>query len=118
MQAAKTILTTWKPRTYDVWGNAKDGWDVNDVYGHAEIEIEIPVTVNNAGTSAEFISAYPTDKQIREALDLKPRVRLSKDGDDVTIYVRHIASDFPCGELQCTSHESLSPIREKSEVAK
>lgn len=29
---AGSIKTTWELRTYDVWGNAKDGYEVNDSF--------------------------------------------------------------------------------------
>jgi hypothetical protein len=75
--------------------------------------MRLTVEVNNQGTPQEFESAYPSDKQLREALGIKPRVRLDIDGDDINIYVRHQSTDYPFGELNCESHESLSPIREK-----
>lgn len=53
----KTILTTWKPFTYDVWGNKRDGYEVNDRYGHPEIEIRCRVQTHNPGTPHEFQSA-------------------------------------------------------------
>ena len=46
---AGSVLTTWALRTYDVWGNARDGWDVNDVYDGGEIELRIPQTRHNIG---------------------------------------------------------------------
>jgi hypothetical protein len=108
----KTIDTLWEVRTYDVWGNQKDGYEVNDsCVVHREYELTIPATVNNPGTPQEFESAYPTDRQIREALGIKPRVRLSLDGDDLHITVDHESTGYPLGELNCVSHESLSPIR-------
>ncbi len=112
----QTVITTWKPRTFDVWGNAKDGYEVNDTYEHAEIELEIPVTANNVGTPAEFLSAYPTDKQLREVFGIKPRVQLALDGDDLNIEVSHRSTAYPFGSLECTSHESLSLIRAKGET--
>ncbi len=111
-QKQRFINTTWEIATYDVWGNEREGFEVNDVYRHGEIELRIPVTVNNAGTPQQFESAYPTDKQLRQALDLR-RVQIETDGDDTMIYVRTTRIDYPAGELRCTSHASLSPIREK-----
>lgn len=104
------INTTWEIADYDVWGNARDGYDVNDVYRHGEIELRIAVEVNNAGTPQEFLSAYPSDSQIRKALGLR-RFKIETDGDDLNIYVNRARDGYPCGELRCTSHKSLSPIR-------
>ena len=108
---SKYIETTWEIRTYDVWGNAKDGYEVNDSYRAGEVTLRLKVKVNNAGTPQEFLSAYPTDSQIREALSLR-RIKIETDGDDLSIYVNRARDSYPCGELYCTSHKSLSPIRE------
>jgi hypothetical protein len=106
------INTTWEIRHYDVWGNAKDGYDVNDSF---VVEREYPLTLEvktyNAGTSQEFKSAYPTDKQIRDAMDCRGRVQLDLEGDDLTIYATARRLGYPLGEMICTSHKSLSPIR-------
>lgn len=106
----KTIETTWEVWTYDVWGNSHDGYDVND---RSCLDREYPMTIKietaNPGTRHEFKFAYPSDKQIQEALGLK-RIKLDLDGDDITIYVNHASTGYPCGELHCTSHKSLSPI--------
>jgi hypothetical protein len=107
------VDTTWELRTYDVWGNALDGYEVNDSYRIGETDICIVVEINNAGTPQEFLSAYPSDSQIRQALNLR-RFKLELDGDDLTIYVNRAKDSYPLGELYCTSHESLSPIRPKT----
>jgi hypothetical protein len=106
------VDTTWELRTYDVWGNAKDGYEVNDTYRAGETTIRCKVEVNNAGTPQEFLSAYPSDSQIRRALSLR-RFKLETDGDDLNITVNRAKDGYPLGEMYCTSHESLSPIRAK-----
>jgi len=106
----KTIETTWELWSYDVWGNGKDGFEVNDrSCFDREYPMILKVTVNNPGTAQEFLSAYPSDKQIRQALGLS-RLRLDLDGDDLVIYVNSSVG-YPLGELHCTSHKSLSPIK-------
>ena len=107
---ARYIDTTWEVSTYDVWGNARDGFDVNDRYRHGEVTIRVKAEVNNPGTPQEFESAYPSDSQIRRALGLG-RYRLDLYGDDLSIYVNRASNGYPEGELICTSHTSLSPIR-------
>jgi hypothetical protein len=104
------VNTTWELRTYDVWGNARDGYEVNDTFRAGETAIRCKVEVNNAGTPQEFLSAYPSDSQIRQALNLR-RFKLELDGDDLNIYVNRAKDSYPLGELYCTSHESLSPIQ-------
>lgn len=107
----RTIETIWEVWTYDVWGNAKDGYEVNDRWCHARAyPITLAVEPNNhPGTPAFFESAYPSDQQIRAAFGIRCRVEL--DGDDLTIYVTRARDGYPVGELICRSHASLSPIR-------
>lgn len=109
----KTIQTRWSIATYDVWGNARDGYDVNDVYRRGEIELSIDVAVNNAGSPQEFESASISDKQIRSVFGLG-KTQIDVDGDDTVYYVNRARDGYPIGELVCESHESLSPIREKA----
>ena len=106
------VDTTWELRTYDVWGNARDGYEVNNTFRAGEVTIRCKVQVDNAGTPQEFLSAYPSDSQIRKALGLR-RFKLELDGDDLQILVNRAKDGYPCGEMYCTSHDSLSPIRAK-----
>lgn len=108
----KYVDTVWECWSYDVWGNAKDGFDVNDRSCiNEEFPIRIRIEVNNPGTPQEFESAYPCDKDIRNALDIKARVKIDTNGDDLNIHARHTSTDYPLGEMKCISHESLSPVR-------
>ena len=113
-----SIRTTWELRTYDVWGNAKDGYDVNDVYNQGEVEMRIPQTRHNIGTPGEFVSAYPTLRQIKRAVGINPHCRIADtgQGDDLNVYIERKRDGYPLCELRCTSHESLSPVRVKAEV--
>jgi len=108
----RCIDTTWKVLTHDVWGNVKDGYEVNDNYGHGEVPLRLVVETYNPGTPHAFDSAYPTDAQIRAIFGF-PRVQIETDGDDINIYVRRVSDSYPIGTLYCTSHDSLSPIRAK-----
>lgn len=105
-----TINTTWEVWTYDVWGNAKDGYDVNDRSCHDRAyPLTLDVETFNDGTPQAFDGAFPSDKQIREAFGV--RCRIGRDGGDLNIYVYRDRDRYPIGELSCTSHASLSPIR-------
>ena len=104
------IETTWEMRTYDVWGNAKDGYEVNDSFRAGSVSFRLPVQTHNAGTPMEFNSASPSDSQLRAAFGVS-RIQIETDGDDLTVYVNRARDSYPLGELFCTSHESLSPIR-------
>lgn len=174
---AGSVPTTWELRTYDVWGNARDGYEVNDTYSAGTVELRIPQTRYNVGVSwhvcrnpecpgnnpcghnppcafgahrreshgvipiqaheysqekrgidsvparylcpecdqpvalesQEFISATPTGRQIKRAFGVT--CRIDTDGDDLTIYVNRARDGYPIGEMYCTSHTSLSPVR-------
>jgi hypothetical protein len=116
MAKTKRIETTWELRSYDVWGNERDGYDVNDSHVFArEYPLTLTVTVNNSTTPAlTFESATPTDSQIRKAFGV--RCRIETEGDDTTIYVNRARDGYPIGEMHCTSHESLSPVRTKADA--
>jgi len=82
--------TTWRVWTYDVWGNAEDGYEVNDRNDQGEVEL----------------SDEPTDQQILDALIdmgiLKSGTQLSDleiGGDDVSITVDAAEDDFPLAGL-------------------
>lgn len=103
------LNTTWTITTYDVWGNAKDGYDVNDVYRQGSITLMLDVQTFNQGTPNQFDSAYPTDRQLRRIFGLG-RIQLDTNGDDLTVYVNRARDGYPIGEIHCVSHASLSPI--------
>ena len=105
-----TITTEWKVYTYDVWGNARDGYDVNDVYRHGTETLVLTVETANEGTPQAFDHASPTDRQLRRVFGLG-KIQLDTDGDDLTIYVNRARDGYPIGEIRCVSHKSLSPIK-------
>lgn len=109
---AGSIKTKWEIITYDVWGNAKDGFEVNDLYKKGTTEEFAAKTKHNIGTSSEFESASLSEKQIKKIFGVKCFITV--DGDDITYYIRRNRDDYPIGELRCVSHESLSPIRVKN----
>ena len=110
-----TEPTTWEVWTYDVWGNARDGYEVNDRHcASREYAIAVPIETCNPNTPHAFDHAYPTVRQIRAALGVTGEpYGVEVDGDDLTIYVTRGRDGYPIGELFCTSHESLSPIRRR-----
>ena len=108
---AGSLPTRWVLRTYDVWGNAKDGYEVNDVYSAGEIDLRIPQTRYNIGTPAEFVSACPSDRQIKLAFGV--HCRITTDGDDMRIEVERERDGYPIGNMECISHASLSPVRKE-----
>ena len=119
---ARYIRTTWQPATYDVWGGPCDcpgdycksdcGYIVNNRFATAEVILWLRVHKVNAGTSREFEAATPSDRQVRRVLGIRPGTPIDCVGDDVDIYPES-ADSYPLGELTCTSHDSLSPIRRR-----
>lgn len=108
----RTIETTWEVWTYDVWGNARDGYEVNDRYCHdRNYKVTLTVETFNPNTPQAFDGASLTDEQIREVFSLHGNVQIDTDGDDLTVYVNRSRDGYPIGELICTSHKSLSPVR-------
>lgn len=108
-----SINTVWELRTYDVWGDARDGYEVNNVFSAGEVELRIPQTRQSIGVeSQEFVSAYPSERQIKRAFGV--HCRINTDRDDLTVYVERARDGFPIGEMYCVSHESLSPVRPMS----
>lgn len=106
----KTVKTVWELWNYDVWGNADDGYQVNDRNCFdSEYPISLKTVLNNAGTEREFVSAYPSDYQIKKAFGVSCKIDL--DGDDTTTYVNRASDGYPIGEMFCQSHKSLSPVK-------
>lgn len=108
------LTTTWEHRSYDVWGNARDGYEVNDSFSHGTVEIKLRREIFNVGTPMQFDGYFPTESQICKALGIGSKVKLDIDGDDIHITVFRARDCYPLGELYCVSHESLSPPRERS----
>jgi hypothetical protein len=109
MKPRKTIETVWNVRTYDVWGNRKDGYEVNDIHSCGTVTINCKIQTHNAGSCGDFKCATPSDYQLQTIFGV--RCALNTDGDDTHIYVDRAADSYPIGELECESHDSLAPIR-------
>lgn len=104
-----TLKTKWSIRLYEVWGNARDGFEVNDSFHVDDVELTLTKIYNNKGTRQAFISAYPSNRQIRKIFGLGKQ-KLDLQGDDIHIYVYLEKNGYSVGEMFCTSHSSLSPI--------
>lgn len=104
------ISTVWEVRDYDVWGNARDGWEVNDSFSRGEVELDLPVKIYNQGKPGEFLGADVSEAQIRELFGRN--ANSDGQGDDLHIYVE-TKSGKPLGEMYCISHKSLSPISQR-----
>ena len=114
-RGTRYVETTWEAWTYDVWGNAKDGYDVNDRSClDRAYPMRLRVETHNVGTPHEFDSAHPSDSQIQRCFGV--RCAIETDGDDRVVYVTRARDGYPLGEF-CSSHESLSPIRQNAAEA-
>ncbi len=92
----KTKLRTFRLWTYDVWGNARDGFDVNDCYKQGLVTIKCKREVFNAGTPHEFETFNPTDRQLSRAVGCS---RLSWDWQDGDYYAEDSRNGRPMCEL-------------------
>lgn len=113
LHTKKSVETHWELWSYDVWGNKTDGYEVNDrSCFERHYVIYCQIQHNNADKpSLAFDSASPSDYQIKKAFGVS--CKIETDGDDLTIYVSRESDSYPIGEMFCTSHASLSPIRSK-----
>ena len=107
----KTVKTSWELWSYDVWGNATDGYDVNDRFCfNRAYDINATIQTHNVGTDREFQTAVPSDYQIKRAFGISGKIETT--GDDTHIYIED-SKGYPLGEMNCISHSSLSPIGEE-----
>lgn len=80
---------------YDVWGNEKDGFTVNDRYcANREFVIWSNPKTYNRGTAQQFTDFSPTNQQILDALidagkfkDIITLADVEIEGDDQYIYI-------------------------------
>ena len=90
----------WAVWTYDVLGNATDGYEVNDRCCVASThELDEHETICNPGTPNEFSSWFPNDADIIDALGLIVNPEIDIEGDDDVIYVKLSEDGYPLGEL-------------------
>lgn len=91
-----TKLRKFRLWTYDVWGNARDGFDVNDRYSHGYVSIRCKRRVYSAGTPREFETFEPTDRQLSRAAGFRG---VEWEGNDGAYYARAKSNGRPIGEL-------------------
>lgn len=98
----KTKTRSFEIWTYDVWGNAEDGFYVNDrTCVYRDYKICCKAQTYNAGTPGEFTVYELTDRQIkrvaREVFGFT--CALDIDGDDQRIYVQRAKDGYPLFEM-------------------
>ena len=87
---------TYRLWTYDVWGNARDGFDVNDRCSHGYVTIACKREGFNLGTQHEFYTWEPTDRQLSRAAGFN---RVQWDGSDGNYHAEATSNGRPIGEL-------------------
>lgn len=104
-----TITSSWQGWTYDVWGNARDGWEVNDrscfdrnilISARPRLyncpAIPLPGSTS-ASCDLSFVSFIPSDRELLWAIGAKGLV-VGDEGDDTHIYL-DLRNGKPYGEL-------------------
>ena len=89
-------VRTYKLWTYDVWGNTRDGFNVNDRYSHGLVTIACRREDFNIGTPHQFATWEPTDRQLSRAAGF---LRCTWDGQEGTYYAEAASNGKPIGEL-------------------
>ena len=93
----KTKVRTFRVWTYDVWGNARDGFDVNDRYYLGRVSIRCKRETFNVGTPNEFSTWEPTDRQLSRAAGF---TGVKWDGTGDGYYTAEVSRNGrPVGEL-------------------
>jgi len=82
--------------TFDIWGNARDGFDVNDRFSHGYVTIKCKRRDYNAGTAHEFSDWEPTDRQLSRVAGF---LRVTWDGQEGHYFAESSSNGRPIGEL-------------------
>lgn len=86
-------MRSYTVHTYDVWGNAKDGYDVNDVYPSCGT-----VELSDDCTDADIIRACKSIGAIRRNFHIDS---FRIDGEiGYSMYVNHQLTGYPVCELR------------------
>jgi hypothetical protein len=92
-----SVVRTYTLWTYDVWGNARDGFQVNDRFKSGRVSIRCAAKVYNAGKPGEFLAYEPTDLQLSRAAGVKG---CEWDGEsDGVLYATQKSNGKPVCEL-------------------
>ena len=80
------MTTNYRVWSHDVWGNEKDGFEVNDNRLEAEVEI------HDMATNREIMQALKHAGLLIKACQER---WLEFDGDDATIYINQARNGYP-----------------------
>ena len=82
-------MREWRFWSYDVWGNAREGFEVNDRFEIDKVYIDDSITENKKKLAT----------LVRKIYGLK-KIQLSFDGDDRTIFIEAMRDGYPIGEME------------------
>ncbi len=98
-----------------MWGNGRDGFNVNDVYSGGVVYIRCKREIHNKGTPHEFSSYHPTDLQLSRAVGGK---NLSWDGEsDFILYAERSSNGKPVCELRFIENVNERSYRAKKDLS-
>lgn len=84
-------MSTWRLLDYDVWGNEKDGYEVNEA-----IPILTGITITDDATDKEIVT-YLYNVRYLKTKDMR-KIRLENDTDWIEIYQKK--GNLPLGRLE------------------
>ena len=84
-------MREWRFWSYDVWGNAREGYEVNDRYEIDKVYIDDSIIEDKKKLSS----------LIRKVYGLK-KIQLSFDGGERNIYIEASRDGYPIGEMEMT----------------
>jgi hypothetical protein len=115
----RKIVAVCSWRTYDVLGNARDGFEVNDSFSQGEIRIPAVEFVHNLPAEMQteesfnhqydnwkqnvFLSIVLEDKAIKKAVGASCRIDVS--GDDRIYYINRESNGKPLCEIHIERFE-------------
>lgn len=92
-----TKIKRYQLWVYDVWGNVRDGFEVNDRSRDGVYEIRVKGETFNAGTPNEFTTFEPTDYQMARALGARG---CEYEWSEGSYYITRKSNGRPEGELE------------------
>jgi hypothetical protein len=90
-------MEVWRIYTYDVWGNANDGYEVNDVFRTSDI-VEVASNADTATILAALDAANLIDAGYSELFTID-------ESNEDTIYFERSNDGKPVAEIRREDHK-------------
>lgn len=84
-------MREWSFWTYDVWGNKREGYEVNNRFEIDKAYIDDSIIADDKKLAT----------LVRKIFGLK-KIQLSFDGDDRSIFIEAARDGYPIGEMEMT----------------